>query len=82
MLVRIVFRSLPRRCTPNQLRLTLDVNDDGQPGVSRLYRFRGERQRVRLTVPRHLRDPDVVAASAVTREGLSSESVKVLIAER
>jgi hypothetical protein len=82
VIATVQFSDVPGRCAPTKLRLTLDVNDDGAPAISRLYPYRGDRQKVRLTVPRHFSEkPDVVAASAVDDRGIEGDSVKVLITE-
>jgi hypothetical protein len=83
VLATVTYRRFSKRCRPVQLRLTLDVNDDALPGISRTYRFRTKKhQRVRLTIPRYFEGtPDVVAASAVDRRGIGGDSVKVLITE-
>lgn len=83
VLVEIAFRELPKECVPHKLRITLDINRDGEPGDSRLYPSRAERQRVRVTWPSYRRGvPDVVAVSAVTGEGFSSKTATILISGR
>jgi len=80
VLVTITFGSTPRRCRPTQVRVTLDVNDDGQPGISRVHPVRARTQRVRLRRPPYLSAmPDVVAASAIDRRGLTGQTATVLI---
>lgn len=80
VLVTVAFGATPRRCRPRRVRLTLDVNDDGQPGVSRVYVFNARTQRVRLSRPPYLTaKPDVVAASAIDRRGLTGQAATVLI---
>jgi hypothetical protein len=86
ILATVEFHDLPRRCQPVKVRLTLDVNDEVGGNISRLYRIRGRRQQIRLTLPRYYSGaPDVVGASAVGWVkgvgALEGPSVKVLITE-
>lgn len=58
-----------RRCNPERLLVTLDVNDDGQPGITRSVPLRGKVGTLPLAIPRFFRFPDVAKISAVTRRG-------------
>jgi hypothetical protein len=75
----ITFKSLPERCKPAVVLVTLDVNSDGAPGVTRHFRVRSETMRLRLPTPDGLPRPDAVHASAYTKRGLRSDTVSVLV---
>lgn len=77
VLVTYRFRRLPSDCAPHSIQLTLARGDGAEASVNQLHRIRPER-RIVARVPHYWRHPpDVVHASAVTRDGLSSRSTSV-----
>lgn len=61
------FRSLPTRCKPVQLLISVDVHDDLNPGFSQPFPVRGRTGEISVEVPDVLEAADVVRVSAVSR---------------
>jgi len=71
----------PPRCSPKYIRVTFDVNDDPVPPASSLISVGRLDRPLRVLVPTHVAHADVVAASSIMGDGLSSDSVKVSIVD-
>lgn len=70
----------PRGCEPVQVRLTLDVNDDGNPGMLRGFRLPSAKRSDEVVImPQLRRRPDVAKASVVTGQGVRSDVIAVRI---
>jgi len=80
VLVTVTVGGGQRRCEPTHARVTLDDNDDGAPGWSRVYRLQGRRLQRSLKRSTYGGiDPDVASSSLLTRRGRSSRAVTILI---
>lgn len=79
LLIQVSFASLPRRCRPKAVQLSLDVNDDPLGPDSALFPLRRLRKPLVIEIPERVRDADVIRASAVTRSGATSDANVVLI---
>lgn len=80
LVIRVTFAALPKRCRPNRVRLTLDVNDDPLPPATGLFPLDRVRGPLEVKIPERVRDADVIRASSITAAGASSASAAVLIA--
>jgi hypothetical protein len=67
------------RCRPVWLKLTLDVNDDGQSGATTNARIREPQGEITLEVTDGVRGADVLIASVRTSDGRPSEPSRILI---
>lgn len=81
LLIQITFAALPRRCRPNRVRLSLDVNDDPLSPATALFPLGRLRKPLAIDIPERVRDADVIRASSISANGASSESIAVLIAD-
>jgi len=79
VLVTYRFRRLPSDCAPHSILLTLGRGDGAEASVNQFHRIRPER-RIVARVPHYWRNPpDLVHATALTRDELGSESTSVRI---
>lgn len=78
--VSVWFRDVPARCTPDRIRITVDVNDDPAVPAGFLYPIDDVAEPFVVTLPERVRDADVISASSIsTRGGSFTDSPRVLI---
>ena len=80
VVIEWTFRSLPRDCTPESVRLSIVANADvGATPTNQVYEVDGKSGSARLRYPEFLAPPDVAHASASTEDGTRSRTTSVLI---
>lgn len=79
LIVNYRFRRLARDCAPYWILLTLARGDGAEPSINRTHRARPE-ARIVARAPSYWRvRPDVVRASAITRDGRRGHSTSVKV---